>query len=495
MLQTAAAAGLDGREARELSTAIFREVDPADARLVVARKLLARSGNQPRSSLLATAGALAREVLAERRGDPEASWVLGAAIALERLATGDPALVTRYTDWEGPLLQAVSRGGQMAEDARRVLAAAYLATWPYLSEAKRGYAERLLRAAFEDRPVFDRLFESWVQIAGGIEAALRLLPDRSWAWQAARTRAARDGHQRLWVELEERELEALARERRAALAQARTAAAAGQTTRARQLLDPLWSELPVELGQVPELAEILAARPVGPASPAAAEQAARWLELDRDLETLELPGLPDSPRRSLFAVARPRLSAALEAELHLRLGDRPQAERIARRHERLWSEEWGRYLLLQARVEAERGSLEAARETFARLHPQVLGSIPAALLAARLGVTESSPSLGKSWVGPPRERRGNVLFEIWVASGSARLELLPRAPVERPGFQARLWNGRRLPWLEIQAGSAPIELLPSLGKGAHLLELAEGPENVRRGTLRLQPLPGARGGL
>ncbi len=494
ILQIAGNAGLEAPTLAELEVLAAREVDPVDARLTVARKLLARAGAQPSAPLLEAVQKLARDSLAKRLRDPEALWILGAAIALERLASADPALITRYREWEQPLLDAVARGGSAAAEARPVLAAAYLATWRALSPTKKQFARELLQQVLADRETFHRLFESTVQALGGLEPILALVPDRSWAWQAVRRRALEEGQRAHWLEFESRELAASARERQEVLFDAERAVAKRQETRARQLLDPLWAALPVEFEQLDALKRLLSVRPAGPTSPERAHVAASWLELDRDLEHLERPGLPEDLRHRLFALARRVLPPHSEAELLLRLGERADAERLARRSERLWSVEWGRYQLLRAHLLFERGEPVAARGVLEEVPPEVRRSLSAALLVRRSNVPLETIPLEKPWVSLPSERRGRVTWEIWVPFGKAKLLLNPREPLVQEAFLQVYWNGRRLPWIVVPPGKEPVPLPILLESGAHLLEFGEGPESLRRGIVEIAPLPAEGGG-
>src|SRR5690606_16251869 len=143
--------------------------------------------------------------------------------------------------------------------------------------------EERLRAAFES-PTFLRLaFPRWLEVAGSLDAAAALLPDRPDAWKALVGAALARGDLS-WA------ARRLGAARRALAVELGRRLEAARAAGDRRPLDEALAQVPPERTFAPLLEAALAARPPGPASPALAAAAARQLE-----HALPLCALGDCP--------------------------------------------------------------------------------------------------------------------------------------------------------------------------------------------------------
>ncbi len=473
VLARALAAGLETREARELTRAVRREADPVEARLAAARALLHAEIVRPAASgagRLPTARDLAREALARQPASWEASWILGAAIALERSRARDPRLFSLARDWEAPLARAIEIA-PAALEPQRLLAGAYVDVWPVLSPAKRELAERLLVEALADRTTFQRLIGPWIEIAGSFADAARLVPDQPWAWRAFVDAAGRRRDWSDWITYEERRRSAELAAFDAALAAAEKLQARGELGRARTELDAALAALLPDAAHAGRLERLLAHRPAGPAAERAGEAAVAWIEWSLPLALLGRNPLSADALARLASLAGSRIPADRAALVALATGDLPRAELYERRSDALWSERWAPYLTLKARLEQDRGATTAARTLLESAHRDYRPRLPWRLLAPGLGLAPE-PRGAQSW---------EATDWLWER-GLARLELLPAHAA--PGLAIHLatatadggllelhWDGAALPPLPVPPGTRELEARFPVTPEPHLLEL------------------------
>lgn len=189
------AAGEDVAVGEDLAATIRRvafERTPHHAKLTVARALVYRvlasshadGGSRAAVERLPVARELALEVLRQQPNNWQASMFLGASTYLDWSSRSDRRLYTAATEWEQPLLTAIEEArGQ--HEPRRFLAAAYLETWAALSAAKKAFALDLVTTLFrEDPSSFSHLGPAWLEVAGDLESALRVVPDQTEPWMA-----------------------------------------------------------------------------------------------------------------------------------------------------------------------------------------------------------------------------------------------------------------------------------------------------------------------
>jgi len=470
---TAAAAGLALEPGGELDRALTSAEDPAERRLALARALLA-AAVRPESAAaaertverLAAAGELARAALAGQPASAEAAEIAGAALALEWLAERDQRLLSERARWRAWLDAAATRA-PASPSARAARAAAELEILPALAGAERAAAERRIADAFAE-PGFLRLaYPRWLELADSIAEAARLLPDRSDAWTLLERSA-----------IERRELAAAGAlrgraraARRRELARDLEALAAAPRALAPAELDRRLAEVPLGLDFAPLVERALELRPAGPGGEPLAHTATRWIEWSEPLCLLR-----DCP---LAAAAFERLSGVhglapeLAAFAALAAGDPVRATRLARRADAHWSEAWGPVVLLEARLDLDRGDAVAAREKLGRVHRSARASLAGRRLARALGVDGAAPATAaERW--EPSEwswTRGRPALALDAARAAPAVEIGFARAAPRAALIAVEWDGRVLPVLPLDAGALALRLDLAVEPGPHLLRL------------------------
>jgi len=484
----AARAGLAEQRLAGLSAQLAREGDLDQARLVAAEALLGSELAKPDSSLvaggerLAAARQLALESLARLPASHEALMTAGAALAVLRSRARDPRLFSLARDWEGPLERAIALApGAVAP--RRLLAAAYVDVWPVIAPAKRAKIEPMLREAFLDPSTFDRIFATWVEIAGSLDAAAALLPDHPRTWQRLSEAAFAKRDWAGYAAMRARHRTAIAADFDRQLAAAETKLGRGDTGAARNLLSGSLMELPVDREFASRLEQALALRPGGPASDPLARAAIAWLAWVKPLcLVLGCPVSADAIGR-LGSLAGARLPQEIAAFAALAGGDTTRANLIERRSDTLWSEAWAPYLTYKAAWLAGRGETVEARLALRGAHRAFRSRLAWRRAAAELrldtALAEPEPA-AEHWEAS----------DWWFDAGAARLDLLParEASALRLDFAAApqsgalvepLWDGAALAPVVIAPGTTRVRLPVSVSREAHLLEL-----EVRWGELR-----------
>jgi hypothetical protein len=471
------ALGLEAGPGTELGRALAREADAGERRLALARAALgaaARARTRAEADLaparLAAARELAAEALALLPASAEAPRLLGVAVALDRRLGRDSRLLTEPGAWERPLELARARASG-AEPAGLALAAVYLELWPGLSGERRERAAQALRTAFAD-PEFSRAaFARWLEVAGSIPRAGELLPDVPESWDRLARAALAAGDLGTAAGLHQRSRSALERELEAALE--RAIAAGAQRGPA---LDEALLAAPADRRFAPWLARALAARPPGPAGPALAAAASRWLAWARPL--CLGPGCP-LPPETLERLAGAAAGAAPYETIAFALlaaGDRAGAERLARRADALWSEGWAPYLLLTARRRLEAGDTPGAREALRLAHRSAFLRSPGRELARAAGAASAAretPTAAPGW--QPSEwvwERGVPALTLEAGRDAAALRLAFTRPLARPTLLLVEWDGGALPALPLALGAVEARLPVEAGRGAHLLRLS-----------------------
>lgn len=489
--------GLEGPELTELQQRMRREEDPTAARMVLAARLfdLEIASQEPGSPASAERLLATRELAREALRDEPASWqaamLLGAAVSLERSRTRDPRIYSLAKDWERPLVVA----GELApaeRQPRRLLAAAYLEVWPALAPAKRATVEALLREAFQEPQTFERLFAPWVAIAGSLERAATLMPERPLTFQRlAATAFERQawGDYALWSDRH--------RESLLAAFERDLAAAAGALARgdlqglqlARQQYGAVLAAAPVDAEFAPVVETVLAKLPPGPAAESQVRAADAWLAWARPLCLVRDCPFSSAAMGRLASLAGTTLAASEAAFAALAAEDLPRADLLERRSEELWSEPWAPFLTLKARQQAARKEIAEARSTLLSVHRAFRVRVAWRTLAERLGAAGAT-------LGPPLARDSWEAADWWFDRGASRLDLLPSRPAAavwldfaEPTKNGALleaqWDGRALPPVAVPAGAAAARLPIAVTLAAdgrpepHLLEV-----RVRSGDLR-----------
>jgi hypothetical protein len=482
-------AGLAPAAARELDRRLERETSGGARRLLVARHLLdlglgRRGGafsdaDAGTGDPLATARELAREAVGRQPASWEAPMVAGAAVALERMRDRDARYFSSWRDWQEPLALAAERHPASALP-ERYLAAAYLETWPALSAAKRPEVALLLRRTFEDERFFSLLYPRWLELAGSLDAAAELLPDRPETWRRLAASALRR-----WELGPALRFRARARESESQQLEARIdfAVAAlertGDLRRAKSELAAVVAALPLERSSTGRLERALAVLPAGPGGRALAETARRWLEWALPLCALRNCPLAPAAFARLGSLAGAELPSELDAAAAVAAGDLARADRLALRAQALWSESWAPFVVLAAKARLEAGERAEAAARLAPLHREARKSLAARRVARAAGAA--------GFDGPPPEAARWEANE-WRGAGAARaLELLPARPfaalvveLHRPTPGRALliaeWDGEPLPPVALAAGDRQLRIAPPRDSAAsaepHLLRLS-----------------------
>ncbi len=490
----ARAHGLAGPELAEITTRMRREGDPLAARLVLAARLFdlevaSREPGSPASAerLLATRE-LAREALREAPASWQAAMLLGATVSLERSRNRDARLYSLARDWERPLVVA----GELAPaelQPRRLLAAAYLEVWPALTTEKRVKVEGLLREAFLEPHTFDRLYGPWVAIAGSLERAATLLPDRPLTFKRL---AATAFERKSWSEyaaLSARHREGLLKSLERDLAAAGKAVDGGNLPSARRHYSTVLAEAPVDAASVELVERALARLPPGPASESQVRAADAWLAWAQPLCLVRTCPLSPAAMGRLASLAGTALSGDDAAFATLAAENRNRADLLERRSDELWSEAWAPFVTLKAKQQAARQEIAAARETLLTAHRSFRVRLAWRVLAERIAAVGVV-------AGPPLSRDLWEASDWWFERGASRLDLLPSRAASalwldfpKPvsggagGAGALLeiqWDGRALLPLALAAGEASLRLpVAVMASEPHLLEV-----RVRDGDLR-----------
>ena len=253
-LAEARAAGVGREQLRELAVGFGRETDPARMRIETARVLLNREIDRPgpwsadeTTARFGRVEELARQTAIELPAHSRAFSVYASALTQRRTRTADTRYFSLYREWELPLEHAIELD-PADRFPKETLSFAYLEVWPAIAPEKRPQVEAVLRAAFQNRGTFNGLIGDWIRIAGSLDAAARLVPDRPWTWRAFVDAAARGDDWPAYTRFSRRYRASIDAETDAAIAEADSRIAANSAGWATQLLDETLKSLPVEAG-------------------------------------------------------------------------------------------------------------------------------------------------------------------------------------------------------------------------------------------------------
>lgn len=492
---------------------VERENTSHHARLLTARSLiydsLSRLGTEGRSAeldqelleILPRAHGLALSALRNEPGSWQAPMLVGMATYLEWSLSQDARLYTEASTWERPLQEAVDRAAGHPEP-RRLLAGAYLETWPGLSPAKKELAKTLLKQVFDDDlRAFEALLPAWLGLRLEQQETFSVVPDQSSAW---RTLARGYAHEKRWRQFkisQTRFHDVLAAELEARRLEAEKRMALGDYVRSRNLFLLVIVDAPVSGRFLPILEKVLATYPPGLHSLRSSGRLHDWLDWLLRLGRVDrLPLSPDLLARLIDAVGElPPAKAALAGRL---ADDRYQAERFERLSQALGLREWAPYLVAKARAELKTGEAEAAAEALALVAPsyrrspsfvvtelqvaQALGAGPR-LEAARQAwqATAADTWSGLKWQWP----EGRASLEMLTSRSASGLRVrIVKAPRDGAVVEPA-WNGSPLEMSIVRAGDwlrLPVEVA---GDRLHLLTLNVVSQSgaVTPGEVRLEP--------
>lgn len=488
LVDDAARIGIDAGAATALGRALARETEPGARRLALARAALAAAATPAPTTPTASAASelvsrrldaaagWGREALARLPASWEAAEIVGLSVALGRLARRDADLLADRDAWRPALVAAAARFPASPRPPR-ALAGALLEIWPGLNAAERASAAPVVRRAFEEPLFLERALPRWLELAGSIEGAVELLPDRSHTWRRLFVAAVERGELAAAASLRERERRALADELEGELSS--HSSQLRDELRPAGGLDPLIAAAPRDAAFVPWLERALAARAPGPASPQLAAAAERWLDWARPL--CLSAGCPLSPSAfdRLGGVAGSVLAPSEAAFAALAAGDTARAEQLARRSEALWSAEWAPYSLLAAERRRAAGDGAGARAALDRVHRSARTGLAYRRLAAELAEPaepqESDRSLATSaerWESSEWEtERDDPRLALRSALAARALVVRFARPAPRPSLIVAEWNGRAAPALELAAGATSLRLELPVAPSPSLLRL------------------------
>jgi hypothetical protein len=463
---------------RAARAALAAELDPArHADLPPGERASARAESSAR---LAATARLAAGALAERPAAWEAAMVMGTATYLSRSLAHDTHLFTDAAAWEAPL-EAAIRLAPGRPDAARLLAAAYLEVWPYLSARKRERERQLLAGVFSDPGSFAGLIGPWLAVAPSREEAFAVVPADPAAWLQLQQVYAQRLDWPGFCAARERWDRALLANLGARLETAEARRAVGDGAEARQSFleiaiaaRPGWRYLGL-------LSHALESCPPGSVDHHTAELLAKHLRWS--LERCRLDRCPLSPAsmRRLAGFCRD-LDPRTDAMAALVTGDPARAAVLARTYATAWSEDWAPYRLLEAKVAIEHGhggEAEAALAAVPRswLERPSYWQVRAALArAAGDAAAEAAAGrelarlAGHDWPATAWNFDGGVArLELLAAKEAAGLALtFDVAPPRGAVAEVRL-DESILGTFPVTAG-ATLALSTPIGPGLHLLE-------------------------
>jgi hypothetical protein len=341
--------------AERLDTGWLSTLDPDEA-----RRELELVGER-----LALAESLADESLRTLPVSWEAAMILGGARFMGWLSSGDERLLTDRARWERPLVEALALAPGHPEPPR-LLGAARLVIWPLLEPGERQATKDLLRRAFEDEATFNRLAPLWLRAAQNVEEAFSLVPERPTAWRVILRIFGSRGDWRDYAHAWRRWDAALLSELAELGREVDERIEAGDVRGARHLALLVATRCRRDLRYAPTISRCFERSPAGMANFKYGDELRPLL--DWVLELCVQGECPLGPRPlARLAAAAGELPPVVAALASLAAGDWPEAERHERRSRSLETEAWRRYLLLKARLLAERGDAAAATAVLDRL--------------------------------------------------------------------------------------------------------------------------------
>ncbi len=372
----------------ELATDLAREPSAVEARLLLARAILAdeldpswvgrlppgeRQQERKRSiERLELARRLATDAMAHQPASWEAAMILGGSRYLEGRRKDDANIYYDKKPWLDPL-EASERLGPGQLEPLRFRAAATLDSWFSLTPAGRRDAEDLLRRAFQNPDTFDLLAASWLAAAPSPEVAYSLVPDQAEAWKTVETIYARE---RDWAKYEmarRRWFDALHDQLKRDLAKGEEALATGRNELARATMMSIVHQAPPDQRFATIIDLALKEAPPGLANSSDVKAFKGWLDWTLDQCQIRDCPLSESVIGRL-AAGVDDLSIPEAAFAALAAGNLPRAERLERRAQSLWGEGWNAYWIFKAETAARQGEMGTAHEALQQVDPSLQSS-------------------------------------------------------------------------------------------------------------------------
>lgn len=465
---------------------------------------------------LPAAADLARRALGAQPNSWQAATLLGAATYLEQSIRRDRRLYTEPWAWETPLRQALDRAPGQAEP-RRFLAAAYLEVWPALSAAKKELTRELLAEAFvHDEAAFATLVPVWLQVAGSLDAALAIIPDRTSAWAELERIFATRHEWEAFCRAHVRRTNALFLEIRHMLAEAEDRLSLGDYFDSRSLLLQVIAKSPLDQRFAPLVAQALERYPPGLHGLRSTEPLREWLRWSLELHAYGRNPLPP-PIVSRLAGAAGDLAPPEAAMAALVAGEIHHAEQLELQADTLVGEVWGPYLLAKARYYLDRGRPTDAAMTLERAGRSTRRTLAFTLTKSRVArargdlvaSAEAERDLAafrkREWSAAEWQERGRrTLLPIYPETAAAGIALrLNRVAAAGTVVEIR-WDGATVALRPVYA-DGDLELVVPVTPELHLLELrtlagerpSPGRIHLLEGVIGVPPAPlssGSSGG-
>lgn len=474
---------------------ISRERAPHQAKLIAARTIVHQVMSPdldargmpilPRErqvEALEVAEGLARQALEDESESWQASMLVGASIYLRRSLAADRRLITEPESWEAPLRRAVDAAASKTEP-RRILAAAYLETWSYLSADKKALTRQLLQQVFRhDEQALRRLAPVWLQLVDDEEEALSVVPDNVIAWQLIKYLYGRALDWSAYANAHRRFLDVLDSELTADLDEAESRRQLGDDVGSRELCLQVIEQAPRQMRFVPYVVRALEIYPPGLQGLRPNEGVLEWLRWAVALDAVEVNPLPAKTIDDLMTMASDletpvAAHAALLANnvYNMRLFERQSAHKLTR--------EWSSFLLAKARRLAESGAVVEAQEALDDLHLASRNTYRAwqvrALMAEQqeeptalaVAETEMQSFADRRWLALAwdlRQTSPQLFFVSAVAARGVRLEVVEAGP--RGDVVSVLIDGEEIAVRAVDGGEHH-ELKADIEPGPHLLQI------------------------
>ncbi len=474
---------------------ISRERAPHQAKLIAARTIVhqvmspdldARGmpilPKERQIEALETAEGLARQALAEESESWQASMLVGASIYLRRSLMADRRLITEPESWEEPLLRAVDAAASKTEP-RRILAAAYLETWPYLSAEKKDLTRQLLQQVFRhDEQALRRLAPVWLQLADNEEEALSVVPDNVLAWQLIKYLYGRSLDWGAYASAHRRFLDALDNQLTANLDEAEKRRKLGDEAGSRELCLQIVQQAPRQMRFVPYVVRALEIYPPGLQGLRPNEGVLEWLRWAVALDAVEVSPLPAKTIDDLMTMAS-GLETSVAAHAALLANNVYSMRLLERQSAHKHTLEWSAFLLAKGRRLAESGAIDEAQKALDDLNLAAHNTYRAwqvrALMAEQqeestalaVAETEMQSFADRRWgalAWDLSQRSPKLFFVSAVAARGVRLEVIEPGP--RGDAISVLVDGTEVA-VQAMAGGEHYDLMFDIEPGPHLLQV------------------------
>ena len=444
----------------------------------------------------------AARVLAERPASWEAMLILGATRYVHTLRNSPMRLVSEMEGWELPLLEARSMGPG-AGQASRYIAMGYLDVWLSLSREKKDETLPVLRQAMTDLTTFDRLIDTWMRLVHDRRTALSVVPDQPAQWQRLQSIFEARKDWRGYVEARDRWREAYLADTHRQLDEAAERVRGGDVERASHRYRMIVGRLRPSAIQLELLDRVLREAPPGALTSMSGQSLGLWLEWCLELCFLGHCPLEEGLLSRLTVNSGP-LQAPRRAFADFVAGDGPKARRAEARSIEAWSEEWGRFQILNAKDLVEAGALERAHDALLRVSAQWQETVPywqakarlaeagsdvasASLAARQLDARSRSRWQAEAWSSPGRHQWHLPLFPS--VAGTELVVAIDEA-AEQGAVVELEWDGRHLSTVVVGPRTefrVPLEVTSEIHRLSLRQLSVDG--NVLPGTVSLSRAP------